>query len=155
MAPQFKESSARRTVRLNVSVPAHQPNIEYAVRHLFGDDANTKPRLVSQVDVDVTPDQYDELLMGIGSSRLRQLRNGPAAVVIDHVELQFEPAKACAPQEERPATLSIVEELTPGIWLIMTGFGKVFVREVTEQTRGTFLARYEIKPLKDAILGQH
>ncbi len=74
----------RRTVRLNVAVPAHQPNIEYAVRHLLGEDPKINPRLVAQVDVLVTDEQY-RMLSDITPETLGRLRNGPAAVSIDHV----------------------------------------------------------------------
>lgn len=78
--------ASRQTVRLRVAVPSHQPNIEYAVRHLLGDDPQTSPRLVATVDVDVTDAQY-AMLQDINSADLQKLRNGPAAVTINSVEV--------------------------------------------------------------------
>lgn len=49
--------SERTQEQFLMTVPAHQPNIDYAVRQLFGGDADVSPKVTVLVNVNLTAEQ--------------------------------------------------------------------------------------------------
>ncbi len=53
--------SEREEVEFEMTVPAHQPNFEYASRQLFGGDIDVSPRVTVAVKVQLTAQQRERL----------------------------------------------------------------------------------------------
>lgn len=69
-----------------MTIPASQPNFEYAVRQLFGGDHQLNPTVTAMVDVDLTPEQ-EIRLDNLDQTDLKALRNGTNAVSINKVHV--------------------------------------------------------------------
>ena len=65
-----------------MTIPASQPNFEYAVRQLFRGDHQLNPT----VEVDLTPEQ-ESRLDNLTDQDLKALRNGTNAVSINKVQV--------------------------------------------------------------------
>jgi hypothetical protein len=78
------EERVRR--RMVMTVPASSPNLDYAVRQLFGGDHNLEPTVTAMVEVSLTPEQ-ELRLETLDADDLKALRNGPNAVSINSVEV--------------------------------------------------------------------
>lgn len=69
-----------------MTIPASQPNFEYAVRQLFGGDHDLSPTVTAMVEVDLTPEQ-EVRLENLTDHDLKSLRNGSNAVSINRVQV--------------------------------------------------------------------
>lgn len=69
-----------------MTIPASQPNFEYAVRQLFGGDHGLNPTVTAMVEVDLTPEQ-ESRLDNLTDNDLKALRNGTNAVSINKVQV--------------------------------------------------------------------
>lgn len=68
-----------------MTVPAHQPNIDYAVRQLFGGDPDVSPKVTVLVNANLTAEQRLRLY-SLTDQDLKDIRNGVNPVTIHQVE---------------------------------------------------------------------